>query len=98
MTAFSQVAARTVCHRSVIDVRRARARYTRRTHHPDPTRRSSMAFDFFNRGRAERNKALGDRLPPGQYATEKWPVLHYGSVPTFDPARWDFKVSGLVEN
>src|SRR5438067_6439500 len=46
----------------------------------------------------ERERALGDRLPPGQYATEKWPVLHYGSVPHFDKASWDFKVWGLVEN
>lgn len=41
--------------------------------------------------------ATKDRLPPGQYKTEKWPVLHYGSVPRFDPARWDFKVFGAVE-
>lgn len=38
------------------------------------------------------------RLPPGQYLTEKFPVLHYGSVPRFDPKTWDFKVWGLVEN
>ncbi len=38
------------------------------------------------------------RLPPGQALTEKWPVLHYGDVPHFDPARWDFRVEGLVEN
>jgi len=57
-----------------------------------------MAFNFFNRGRAERAKALGDRLPPGQYATEKWPVLHYGKVPKFDPGTWDLKVWGLVDN
>src|SRR4051794_1074274 len=57
-----------------------------------------MAFNFFNKGRLERSKHLGDRLPPGQYQTEKWPVLHYGSVPKFDPAKWDFKVSGLVDN
>jgi DMSO/TMAO reductase YedYZ molybdopterin-dependent catalytic subunit len=37
------------------------------------------------------------RLPPGQYVTEKWPVLHYGSVPRFDPAHWDFRIFGLVE-
>ncbi|MBI2677593.1 MAG: sulfite oxidase-like oxidoreductase [Candidatus Koribacter versatilis] len=36
------------------------------------------------------------RLPPGQAATLKWPVLHYGGVPRFDPASWDFKVWGLV--
>ncbi len=29
--------------------------------------------------------------------TIKWPVLHYGSVPHFDAAKWDFKISGLVE-
>ncbi len=40
----------------------------------------------------------GGRLPPGQYLTEKFPVLHYGSVPRFDPKTWDFKVWGLVEN
>ncbi len=37
------------------------------------------------------------RLPPGQSLTLEWPVLHYGSVPRFDPARWDFRVYGLVE-
>ena len=37
------------------------------------------------------------RLPPGQVATLKWPVLHTGSVPRFDPKRWDFRVFGLVE-
>lgn len=37
------------------------------------------------------------RLPPGQYLTEKWPVLHYGSVPTADLAAWDFRVWGEVE-
>jgi DMSO/TMAO reductase YedYZ molybdopterin-dependent catalytic subunit len=37
------------------------------------------------------------RLPPGQYLTEKWPVLHAGSVPTTDLATWDFKVFGEVE-
>ena len=37
------------------------------------------------------------RLPPGQYLTEKWPVLHAGSVPDTDLATWDFKVFGEVE-
>jgi DMSO/TMAO reductase YedYZ molybdopterin-dependent catalytic subunit len=37
------------------------------------------------------------RLPPGQYLTEKWPVLHAGTVPTTDLATWDFKVWGEVE-
>jgi DMSO/TMAO reductase YedYZ molybdopterin-dependent catalytic subunit len=38
------------------------------------------------------------RLPPGQYLTEKWPVLHAGSVPKTDLATWDFRVWGQVEN
>jgi DMSO/TMAO reductase YedYZ molybdopterin-dependent catalytic subunit len=37
------------------------------------------------------------RLPPGQYLTEKWPVLHAGSVPNTDLAIWDFRVHGEVE-
>lgn len=36
------------------------------------------------------------RLPPGQSLTLKWPVLHAGDVPTFDPDAWDFRVGGLV--
>jgi len=38
------------------------------------------------------------RLPPGQYLTEKWPVLHAGTVPDTDLATWDFKVFGEVES
>ena len=37
------------------------------------------------------------RLPPGQYLTEKWPVLHAGSVPNTDLATWHFEVFGEVE-
>jgi DMSO/TMAO reductase YedYZ molybdopterin-dependent catalytic subunit len=37
------------------------------------------------------------RLPPGQVLTDKFPVLHYGPVPTFNPDTWDFKVWGELE-
>lgn len=37
------------------------------------------------------------RLPPGQSLTLKFPVLHYGPVPGFDPSTWDFRVFGEVE-
>ena len=37
------------------------------------------------------------RLPPGQYLTEKWPVLHAGTVPKTELATWDFRVFGEVE-
>jgi len=54
------------------------------------------------RSRAERKVADAGydpaRLPPGQYLTEKWPVLHAGSVPEIDLATWDFRVWGEVEN
>jgi DMSO/TMAO reductase YedYZ molybdopterin-dependent catalytic subunit len=44
------------------------------------------------------NKAKAEgRLPPGQSLTLKWPVLHYGSIPHFNPERWDFQISGEVE-
>jgi DMSO/TMAO reductase YedYZ molybdopterin-dependent catalytic subunit len=38
------------------------------------------------------------RLPPGQYLTDKWPVLHAGTVPRTDLATWEFRVSGEVES
>ena len=37
------------------------------------------------------------RLPPGQYLTEKWPVLHAGSVPKAELATWNLTVTGEVE-
>jgi DMSO/TMAO reductase YedYZ molybdopterin-dependent catalytic subunit len=56
-----------------------------------------MPFNMFRRQLNERERAVADRLPPGQYLTEKWPVLHYGGVPKTDLARWDFSLDGLVE-
>jgi DMSO/TMAO reductase YedYZ molybdopterin-dependent catalytic subunit len=54
------------------------------------------------RSRAEKKVADAgydpSRLPPGQYLTEKWPVLHAGTVPDTDLATWDFRVWGEVEN
>ncbi len=38
------------------------------------------------------------RLPPGQYLTEKWPVLHAGDVPRIDIERWTLRVWGEVEH
>jgi DMSO/TMAO reductase YedYZ molybdopterin-dependent catalytic subunit len=37
------------------------------------------------------------RLPPGQYLTDKWPVLHAGDVPRIDLASWRLAVTGEVE-
>jgi DMSO/TMAO reductase YedYZ molybdopterin-dependent catalytic subunit len=54
------------------------------------------------RSKAERKVADAGydpaRLPPGQYLTEKWPVLHAGSVPRYDDlSTWTFRVFGEVE-
>jgi DMSO/TMAO reductase YedYZ molybdopterin-dependent catalytic subunit len=38
-----------------------------------------------------------ERLPPHQVVTRKWPVLHYGTVPSVDLASWRFEVTGAVE-
>jgi DMSO/TMAO reductase YedYZ molybdopterin-dependent catalytic subunit len=45
----------------------------------------------------ERKMKTEGRLPPGQSLTLKWPVLHAGAVPVFDPKSWDFRAGGLVE-
>lgn len=52
---------------------------------------------LINRRQEEENKRSEGRLPPGQALTQKFPVLHYGSVPSFNPATWDFRVWGEVE-
>ena len=40
---------------------------------------------------------LADRIPPGQVLTEKFPVLHFGRVPSYpDLSGWDFRVWGEV--
>ncbi len=42
-------------------------------------------------------RPTGERLPPGQIVTQKWPVLHFGTVPAVDLASWRFEVTGAVE-
>ena len=55
---------------------------------------------LFQNKRKQQEEALRNkgRLPPGQYLTLKWPVLHEGSIPRFDAETWDLAVRGLVEN
>ncbi len=56
-------------------------------------------FDFEgpNRRQEEHRMLADGRLPPGQSLTLKFPVLHYGPVPRFNAATWDFRVWGEVE-
>jgi DMSO/TMAO reductase YedYZ molybdopterin-dependent catalytic subunit len=48
-------------------------------------------------GTAQMDPEVAGRIPPGQYKTDKFPVLHYGSVPRTDLAKWDFRVFGAVD-
>ena len=38
------------------------------------------------------------RVPPGQFVTQQWPVLHAGGIPKIDLSKWKFSVYGEVEN
>jgi DMSO/TMAO reductase YedYZ molybdopterin-dependent catalytic subunit len=56
-----------------------------------------MFNSIFRRKQDEERVRSEGRLPPGQALTNHFPVLHYGPVPSFDPATWDFRVTGEVE-
>jgi len=45
----------------------------------------------------QNGKPKPGRIPPGQLLTKRFPVLHYGPVPSFDPETWTFRVWGEVE-
>ena len=40
----------------------------------------------------------GERLPPGQRETERFPVLSKSATPRWDPETWEFTVTGAVED
>ena len=50
-------------------------------------------------GRVTRIKQdqVGLQVPPGQYVTEKFPVLTFGPTPVIDLDSWRFRAFGLVE-
>ncbi len=56
-------------------------------------------MSFFDRNRDELTKRGIDpkRLPPGQYFTDRFPVLHVGDVPKLDLATWSLRLFGLVD-
>jgi DMSO/TMAO reductase YedYZ molybdopterin-dependent catalytic subunit len=56
-----------------------------------------MFSSIFGRREEEEKVKQEGRLPPGQSLTQKFPVLHYGPVPKFNPASWDLRVWGEVE-
>jgi DMSO/TMAO reductase YedYZ molybdopterin-dependent catalytic subunit len=53
---------------------------------------------FFERNRRQLAERGYDpaRLPPGQYFTERFPVLHVGDIPEYAPGQWDLRIFGLV--
>lgn len=51
-----------------------------------------MLGKFFKKPEGENS----DRVPPGQYLTNGFPVLTYGSTPPVDMATWEFRVWGLT--
>lgn len=55
-----------------------------------------MSFLSRNRADLEARGIDPSRVPPGQYVTDRFPVLHAGGVPTIDLATWDFKIEGMV--
>jgi DMSO/TMAO reductase YedYZ molybdopterin-dependent catalytic subunit len=52
------------------------------------------------RGRKQAEKLGIDpaRVPPGQYLTERFPVLTVGPNPDYDLSTWDFQLYGEVED
>jgi DMSO/TMAO reductase YedYZ molybdopterin-dependent catalytic subunit len=56
-------------------------------------------MSFFERNRKELVAKGIDpaRLPPGQYLTDRFPVLHVGDVPEYGPGEWDLTITGLVD-
>lgn len=56
-----------------------------------------MLDSFFKRREDQSRFTQEGRLPPGQSVTQKFPVLHYGPTPGFNPATWDLRAWGEVE-
>ena len=56
-----------------------------------------MFDSIFRRKEDEQKFRQEGRMPPGQSYTQRFPVLHYGPIPGFNPATWDFKVWGEIE-
>ena len=57
-----------------------------------------MSSPFVSRGFKGRRREGVDpnRVPPGQYVTEDFPVLSAGPTPRPDLASWSFEIRGLV--
>lgn len=57
-----------------------------------------MLNNLFNPRKDQEDQIkMSGRLPPGQALTNRFPVLHYGSVPMYDLRQWTFEIFGEVE-
>jgi hypothetical protein len=59
----------------------------------------TVRVGFFERNRDEvvRRGFDPSRLPPGQYLTDRYPVLHVGDVPEYGPGEWSLTIGGDVD-
>jgi DMSO/TMAO reductase YedYZ molybdopterin-dependent catalytic subunit len=57
-----------------------------------------MSFLSRKRGDLAEQGVDPRRVPPGQYLTDRFPVLHAGVTPRVKLDLWDFQVDGLVED
>jgi DMSO/TMAO reductase YedYZ molybdopterin-dependent catalytic subunit len=64
-----------------------------------PAPGETVPMGFFERNREEVARRGLDpaRLPPGQYLTDRFPVLHVGDVPVYGDGEWTLTVFGLVD-
>ncbi|NCC31677.1 MAG: sulfite oxidase-like oxidoreductase [Chloroflexia bacterium] len=56
-------------------------------------------FKAYKKQDDQNSAAEAGRVPPGQYVTDKFPVLHYGNVPSYADVEqnWDLRVWGELE-
>ena len=47
--------------------------------------------------KAAPDQGFGQRVPPGQFVSKKFPVLTYGPTPKIDLDSWRLRIFGLVE-
>ncbi len=60
--------------------------------HSTPSAGGIVLFINSTMGKILKPGDVSNRVPPGQYLTNKFPVLTYGPVPRFNPQSWDFRL------
>ncbi|MFM8482280.1 MAG: sulfite oxidase-like oxidoreductase, partial [Actinomycetota bacterium] len=56
-----------------------------------------MSFFERNRRSVTERGLDANRLPPGQYLTDRFPVLHVGDIPVYESGEWNLSIFGLVD-